>query len=286
MIRSTFWAVFFIISTSTCWGIDLEIVTKAENLYWSPTREDTVEGRTFRGSEVFWGVQGSLTQELDEGLSFRGGIEFDPILRNRAYAQLDFQLDNLAVSFAPFLGTFNSTDKWFNPGLEALVEYTWPGLLFVRGGFLTTFAPVARPGEYYLSSLTAGVGALMENGILSFNVADKAATFRGADSLTTVDASTRYWIDLEMFVKNFPLRWAFLTGYQLTERSYIKETETSTPLHSVLLGGRLSWDFGLGTLVYLEGSTAFFQQGWDKTVLNVPASTGVFQAVSGIRYHW
>lgn len=285
MIRTQFWAFFLFISAFPGFGIDLELTARADNLYWAPERRDDAAGRTFRGAELFWNLQGSVSQELGDGLTFKGGILNDPVLKSRVYTQLGVVMENLSLSFAPFLGTFNS-GKWFNPGMEALVEYTWPGLMFVRGGFLTTFAPVAKSGDYYLSSLTAGVGALVENGILSFNVVDKTATFRLPGTLTTVDASTKYWIDLEMFLKNFPLRWAFLTGYQLTNRTYLDTAEVSTPVHSVLLGARLSWDFGLGTMAYLQGESAFFQQGWDSTVLQVPTSTAVFQAAAGVRYHW
>ncbi len=85
-----------------------------------------------------------------------------------------------------------------------MVQYTWPGYMFVRGGFLTTFAPVAKTGDYYFNGLSAAVGALLENGIVAFNIEDKSATFRKTDSLTTVDGSTKYWVDTEMFLKNVP----------------------------------------------------------------------------------
>jgi len=285
MIRTSFAALFIVISASYCFGTDMEVSFRTDNLYWAPTHRDTAAGRTYQGADLFWSLEGSVTQELGDGLLFKGGIVNDPVLRTRAYTQLGFTLDNLSLNFSPFLATFNST-KWFSPGMEAMVEYTWPGLLFVRGGFLTTFAPVAKNGDYYLSSLTAGVGALLENGILSFNVVDKMATFQLPGTLTTVDGSTKYWVDLEMFLKNFPLRWAFLTGYQLTNRTYLDATEVSTPVHSVLIGARLAWDFGQGTTTYLQGESAFFQQGWDDTILKVPSSTAVFQAACGVRYHW
>lgn len=286
MIRRLSRVLFFVVVASTCSGIELELRGKAENLYWSPTALDTVAGRTFRGSDLYWGLQGSVTQEVGDGIVFRGGVENDPILRTRAYSQLGFSMDNLSLNFAPFLGTFNSTGKWFNPGLEALLEYNWPGAVFLRGGFLTTFAPVAKSGDYYLSSLTAAVGTMMENGILSLNVVDKAATFRGSGLKTTVDASTKYWLDLEMFQKNFPLRWAFLTGYQLTSRSYLTDTESKASLHSVLMGTRLSWDIGRRATLYCEANSVLFQTSWDDAVLRVPSDTGVFQAVTGVRYRW
>jgi len=286
MIRPLRWALFLCILASSAFGIDLELSTRLDNLYWSPTREDTTAGRTFAGSDWFWNVQGSVTQDLADGLQFKGGVEIDPILRWRAYAKMAFALDNLSLQFTPFLGTFNSTQKWFNPGLEALVEYTWPGLLFVRGGFLTTFAPVSKSGDYYLSSQTAAVGFLMENGIVTFNIVDKSATFRVSDTLTTVDAATKYWLDTEMYVKNFPLHWAILTGFQITNRSYVTTSETTTPVYAALLGGRLAWDFGSGTQVFAQAESAVFKYGWSSTKMAVPASSALLEAVVGARYHW
>lgn len=284
-MRSLCGALFLILVASFCSATDVEVVTRFDNLYWSSEKRATVAGRTYQGEDLFWTLEGSITQELGDGLTFQGGLARDPILRSRLFSRLGFSIDNLNLSFSPFLATFNSS-KWFTPGMDAMVEYTWPGLFFARGGFLTTFAPVAKPGDYYLNALSASFGILMENGILTFQISDKAATFRLPESLTTVDGSTKYWMDLEMFLKNFPLRWAFLTGYQLTNRTYISSSEIETPVHSFLLGARFSWDFGAGTMVYLQGESAFFQQGWHSTLLRVPSTTAVFQAVSGVRYHW
>ena len=286
MIRTICWAVLSVLLAVPTFGVDLEISSRLDTLYWSPTRTDTTSGHQFTGSDLFYNVEGSVTQEIGDGLLFRGGVAIDPVLRSRAYAQLNFTVDNLNLSFTPFLGTFNSTQKWFDPGLEAMVEYSWPGFLFVKGGFLTTFAPVAKSGDYYLSSLTAAVGGVLENGIVTFTIQDKSATFRTSESLTTVDSSTKYWLDTEMFLKNFPLRWAILTGYQVTGRSYIGSAETLTSIHSALLGLRFSWDVGAGTTLYLQGESAIFTVGWNETDLEVPSNRGLYQAVAGVRYHW
>lgn len=286
MIRTLICTVLLFLGASSAWSLDLELSTRFDTLYWAPTRRADTAGYTFRGSDLFWNIQGSVTQELQDGLLFKGGVQIDPILRWRAYSQLSYSLENMTLQFAPFLGVFNSTQKWFNPGLDAVVQYTWPGFMFVRGGFLTTFAPVAKTGDYYLSGLSASVGALLENGIVSFNIEDKSATFRATDSLTTVDGSTKYWVDTEMFLKNVPLRWAVITGYQVTRRNYIATVETTTPIHSVVLGGRLSWDFGAGTVFFVQGESSFFNSGWDDTVMNLPSTGVVFDAVAGVRYHW
>jgi hypothetical protein len=285
MIRTLFCTVLLLLGASS-WSLDLDLSTRFDSLYWAPGRGDNTAGYTFRGSDLFWNIQGSVTQELQDGLLFKGGVQIDPVLRWRAYSQLSYSLENLTLQFAPFLGLFNTTQKWFNPGLDAMVQYTWPGFMFVRGGFLTTFAPVSKTGDYYLTGLSAAVGALLENGIVSFNIEDKSATFRVSDTLTTVDASTKYWVDTEMFLKNVPFRWAVLTGYQVTRRSYVETAQVDTSVHSVLLGGRFSWDFGGGTTAYIQGETSFFNTGWDSTVMKLPSTTPVFDAVAGVRYHW
>jgi len=286
MIRTLQWAMILVISASSSYGIDVEMSSRVNNLHWNSTREDTATGHSFDGTDWFWTIQGSVTQELSDGLLFKGGVENDPILRWRAYSQLSYTLDNLTLRFTPFLGAFNSTQKWFNPGLEALIEYTWPGLLFARGGFLTTFAPVSKVGDYYLSSQSAAVGFTMDNGIVSFNIDDREATFRTKDSLTTVDSSTKYWLDTEMFLKNVPLRWAILTGLQITNRKYVAATETSTPVYSAILGARLAWDFGAGTQAYTQVESAVFNVGWDSTKMTLPATATVLDIVAGMRYHW
>jgi len=286
MIRTLHRALVLFILASPAFGIDLEVSSRIDNLYWNSGRQDTASGQTYQGTDWFWNLQGSVTQDLADGIQFKGGVEIDPILRWRAYSQLGFNLESLSVKFTPFLGVFNSAQKWFNPGMEAQVEYTWPGLMFLRGGFLTTFAPVAKTGDYYLSSQSASLGFLVQNGIVSLNIEDKSATFRVSDTVTTVDESTKYWVDTEMFLKNFPLRWAILTGFQITNRSYIATSEDSTPIYSVLLGGRLAWDFDSGTSVFVQGESSIFNYGLGSTTMSLPASVPVLDATAGMRFHW
>ena len=286
MFRTLPWAFLVFISASSVFGADLEVSSRVSNLFWSPTKANNVAGYTYDGSDLFWNLQGSITQEVGEGLLFMGGLENDPVLRQRVYGQLAFSLDNLTISFTPFIGTFSSAQKWFNPGMEAQVEYTWPGVLFLRGGFLTSFAPVSKVGDYYLASLTAASGAQLENGIVTFLIEDKSATFRTKETLTIVDTSTKYWLDTEMFLKNFPLRWAVLMGYQKTGRSYVTNAEVTTSLHSFLLGARFAWDFGMGTQIFAQAESSLFNVGWDSTVMKLPSTAAVFQTVTGVRYHW
>lgn len=127
---------------------------------------------------------------------------------------------------------------------------------------------------------------MLENGIVTFNVEDKAATFRVDETLTTVDGSSKYWLDAEMFIKNFPLRWAVLPGYQITSKTYVSEVETSATVHSALLGARVSYDWGLGTSAWIQGEAALLSLGWDQTVFEVSKTAVLFQAVAGVRYHW
>jgi len=286
MIRTASWGFLLLVFASPCFAMDLESSIEATNLSWSAAKRNTTSDLTFQGADWAWGVTSSLSQDLGSGIGFRGGIDIDPVLRWRAYSQMSFALDHLTVRFAPFLGTFNSTQTWFNPGMQASVKYIWPGFMSVGGGFLTTFAPVAKAGDYYLSDLNANVSALLENGIVTFRVEDKSATFRVNANLTTVDDVTKYWVDTEMFMKNFSLRGAILLGYQKTSRTYIDSDEVIATLHSFLLGTRFSWDFGRGTSVFAQVESSLFSTAWDSASLNLPDTVPLVDIKIGTTYHW
>lgn len=286
MIRVLRWTLFFLLTAASVHAAEIEVSGRLDNLVWDHGRTATTAGKTFQGTDLFWTVDGSVTQELNDTLTFQGGWSNDPVLRWRLFGRLAMAMDNLSLRFSPFLGAFNSVQKWFNPGLETYVEYTWPGVLAVGGGFTTTFAPVAKAGDYYLAAQTVSVSSLMANGIVSFKIDDRSATFRQSDVLTTVDAQTKYSLDTEMFLKNVPIHWALLLGYQITDRTYVATTETRTTVHSALLGGRLAWDFGGGTSVYLQSEASVFSTGWGDTVWAVASSTPLVQTTLGARYHW
>ncbi|MEI8093979.1 MAG: hypothetical protein WCG80_07205 [Spirochaetales bacterium] len=256
------------------------------NLFWSDTRGADVAGFTQTGADLFWQVAGSVSQDLSDGVQFQGGIEEDPVLKRRVYARLGFDMESLTIRFTPFLGVLNTTQKWFNPGLEASVGYTFPGLGSLTGGFSTSFAPLSKVGDYYLSSEYASLVVFLDNGILTLSVDDRSSIVRKTSLLDVQNYLTAYRLDTELFVKNFPVRTAIILGYQTAGRSYIATTPNETPLNSILVGMRLMVNFGTFLSVYGEGVGSVFNFGTLDTKVAVPDSSMLYQVQSGIKFHY
>ena len=285
MLRRLVVAVFGCTLALVASAAELETAGSISNLYWAPDRIDNTAGHTMTGSELFWQVEGSVSQDFSDGLRFKGGVEQDPILKRRLFAELGFDVNNLTIHFTPFVGLINTAQKWFNPGLEASVRYVFPGVGFVEGGFSTSFAPLSKVGDYYISSEFASVGISVENGIITFSVDDRSSIVRSTSLLDVQDYQTRYLLDTEIFYKNFPVRTNLILGYQLMGRAYIASSPHDTPLHSALGGLRLTMLVGPDFSVYSEGIASLVNLGLGDTLLKVPDSSLLFELKTGLKFH-
>ena len=285
MLRRLVVAVFGCALAFVVSATEVETAVSISNLFWAPDRLDTTAGHTMTGTEIFWQLEGSMSQDFSDGLRFRGGVEQDTILKRRLYADLGFDLNSLTVHFTPFVGLVNTAQKWFNPGLEASVQYVFPGFGFVQGGFSTSFAPLSKIGDYYLSSEFASVGISVENGIVTFSVDDRSSIVRATSLVDVQDYQTRYLLDTEIFYKNFPLRTNLILGYQVLGRAYTGVSPHDTPLHSALGGLKLTLLLGPDYAVYTDWIASLFNLGLGDTVLKVPDSSLLSEFKIGLKVH-
>ncbi len=264
-------------------ALDWQASTLWTNLTWAPSRQADTAGETFSGSDLYGNGSLLLTQKLKNDFTLSSGWVGDPIQRGRIFLQLGYSQENFSLALSPFVGTLTTPQTWFNPGMSLNLQVTKPGLGFIGGGFLTTFAPVASNGDEYTSGMDAVAGVYLEHGILTFSVANKAFLTNNS-GIFVKDSQTRYLFDTEVFEKNIPFRIAVDLGYQTLNRTYTSSAITWTQIDTGLFGGRLSWVTSPHTSFFLKTLISLFSLGEGATLYSVPSSTALFELEAGISY--
>lgn len=285
MMRFVSVCVLFLMSGFSVLALEIETSSSFSNLYFDSLRNPDVSGKTFKGSDLFWCIDFTAREEFQEGFKVSGGFQTDLIQKRRLFSQINVDVGNFSLFFSPFIGFINTTEKWFNPGIEASLQYAFPGFGFLKGGFSTTFSPLSKNGDYYTGSQFTTLGVFLENGIVSLNIENKLFTQKKDQSLDATDELTKYYLNTEVFIKNFPFKFNVGTGYQILNRSYNSASnQQQTTLHSLLVGAGCNWEMDKQTVTYLQIQSAVATLGWNDAIYSVP-DTGILYFVKlGVKY--
>ena len=279
-------ALLFIMLTtmSSLYAFEVDSSAMVTNLYWAPSRNADTPGETFNGQDYFWNWNESFKAALGKELEVRTGWLTDPILRHQLFVDFMGHYNNLSFSVGPVLGTFNTQQTWFSPGIRTEFQYTLPGVLFFRTHLETSFPPLLAPGDTYSGELKGSLGFYLENGIVTLEAENK--TFVENKSNTNVkDNLTKYLMDTEIFVKNFPMRLAIDLGYQSLSRIYYPvNTSVSTQVETALFGGKITWDINSKSSIYVKEENSLFSFGQQSTVYSVPDYGLLFSLEAGYRW--
>jgi hypothetical protein len=283
-MRKTTLLFIMLTTMSSLYAFEVDSSAMVTNLYWASSRNADTTGVTFNGQDYFWNWNESITEAIGKEMEVRLGWLTDPILRHQVFVDFMGHYDNLSYSVGPVLGAFNTQQNWFSPGLRAELQYTQPGVFFFRTHLETSFPPILAPGDTYSGELKGSLGLYLENGIVTLEAENK--TFVENKSNTNVkDNLTKYQMETEIFVKNFPMRLAIDLGYQTLSRIYYPfNTSISTQVDSALFGGRLTWDINSKSTVYLKEENSLFSFGQNSTAYSVPDYGLLFSLEVGYRW--
>lgn len=262
--------LLLLLPLSFVYSLEIETSSSITNLYFDTSRTLDIEGKTFRGSDLFWCLDFAAKEEFQEGFNVSGGILTDIIMKRRIFSEINLNLGNFGLFCTPFIGFVNTWQKWINPGFEAAIQYSFPGYGFIKAGFSTTFSPLTKVGDYYTGSQFANFGLYLDNGIVTLEIENKVFTLKQDDSMNSTNELTKYYLNSEIFIKNFPFKFNIGTGYQMLNRTYNTVSETQTTLHSLLIGFGTKWEISKNLTAFINGQSAIATLGWNSIIYSVP----------------
>lgn len=257
---------------------------RAGNLHFPWDDQAPIAGN-FPATNLFWGGAAWIQAPLGPEASFRAGYETDPVLRNVAGAQVQFERGIARVAVGPFIGAFNSASEPFSAGLSTTVRFQWPGIAYASvrsdGGLsVGILASTASAGPQSLAELAAGF--YVPNAIVSGTVTAKRFIETDSAGLLVVDALSRYVLSVDVFKKNVPYNLVASAGYQLRSKYYEAAGKTDA-LGSLVLGLKATAQAAPGIKISGDLSSGFFVFGLEELAGRGPAMESfLFSASLGV----
>jgi hypothetical protein len=265
--------IFFAVSTVS--GIEIGVNFKLANLGFGsaatvPTKFD---------SKAFdWGLNIYLGETMAAGFSIETGFDFDPILRNLAYSQIQYKTSVAVLGVGPFFGVFNSTGSPLKSGLSTLIRLEVPGAAFfsVRSDS-SLGGGIVNVGDYLQERNEIAVGFYVLNAICSLNLNTKQYQQK-TDSGLLASGFTEYSFRVDLFKKNVPYTLMLNFAYQEQTKG---DGKKKAVLDSLVLGTNISAEISRVVKVVLNVESNIYSFGRLDFPSTIPNGSYLFRITAG-----
>ncbi len=256
-------------------GLEVSTLFHMGNLSFDKDAETLENG--ISGSEFPYGLSAYATETVNDSLTLKAGLFYDPILRYSTYALFEYRQDYISLSVGPFFGTLNTPGSILQAGISTTVKAQIPGILYASlrsdstiGGRFT------KDGDYIQELSELSLGYYIPNAICSINMSTKSFVVRESAILEIDDTLTEYSFKVDIFQKNIPFGILLSFGYQTLSRSY---TDTSVPtptteenkINSIVLGTNFTFQANDAMKISADLESSVYSFGTaDGTPLTIP----------------
>jgi hypothetical protein len=257
-------------------ALELGVDAIASNLQFPWEDQTPIAAATFPKDNYFWGGAAWLRAPLGEDAAIRVAVERDPVLRNSAYALVEFERGIAKVSAGPFFGFLNAEGAPFSAGISAAVRLQWPGVAYVSmrsdgAAAISLFQADAAPQA--MTEISAGV--YVPHAIVSAVVSAKRFNEELASGYLIADSFSRYAMEVEIFKKNVPYTLQVSLGYEQRSKRFEATDQTDT-LGAAVLGVETAAQIGPALKLRTSFSTGVYVFGLDELKGRGPASDSLF----------
>jgi hypothetical protein len=257
-------------------ALELGVDAIASNLQFPWEDQAPIADARFPKDNYFWGGSAWLRAPLGEDASIRVAVDRDPVLRNSAYALVEFERGIAKVSAGPFLGFLNAEGAPFSAGISASVRLQWPGVAYVSmrsdgAAAISLFQADAAPQA--MTEISAGL--YVPHAIVSAVVSAKRFNEELASGNLIADSLSRYAMEVEIFKKNVPYTLQLSLGYEQRSKRFEATDQTDT-LGAAVLGVETAAQVGPALKLRTSFSTGVYIFGLDELKGRGPAPNSLF----------
>jgi hypothetical protein len=241
------------------------------NLSFDKTSETSESGLS--GSDYFYGLSLYGQQPIDENLTLKAGLKYDPILRYTAYTTFQYSRDFYTIAVGPFFGILNSWNPLMKSGISTSVRLDFPGIAFASFRSDSSIAArFTKAGDYLQENNSIEAGYYIPFAICSVSLNSRRYVSQQTAVLEVDDSFTEYAYNVDIFQKNVPVRVLLSFAYQQLERTYT--TTISNSLNSLILGTRFRIEVSpsLTLITRMDSNIYSFGKQDDTTALSLPDS--------------
>jgi hypothetical protein len=262
---TTFLSIFFLIAPILAGAMDLELSGGAGNVAFDSKRTSSLgeEDGAFK-PQPFPLIKAEVSGEVGDNFIYYGGFERDPILRNRVYANMGYNLKFLTLEMGPFLGVANNKDSIFNPGAAVGIGLNFPGIIFLDLKASSTLGGLLEDtGDYAQNTRNVSIGFWVPYVVCSLNMDTKKHTVLEKSEQVIEDAAKRYFFRADVYTKNVPYTIQVDLGYQSLTRSYsdyslVKKNTKTDEFKTFFLGLEAAYTFKPGFKAFLGGEMPLY----------------------------
>ena len=268
-------------------ALEIDAVFRIENIDFKNDR--LVTENTFSGTDLFWGLSLSGSQDLSDNILLKSGFYNDAILRNTFSSLFTYNHQYFSIGVGPFFGLFNDIAAILKPGISSNLRLELPGIIYILFNSDNSIGgQLSDSGDYIQERINISLGYYVRNAICSINIGNKKYTQK-KDNYEIVDSLTDYSFKVDIFSKYSPYRILFSLSYQILSKGYIEPTVTTKhTIKTIILGGGTEFKVteALWTMLNLEGS--LFTIGSDELqgLANPGPGGHLFRAYAGIKINF
>lgn len=264
-------------------AVDITAIVHGGNLSFDKTSEAVEE--KLSGTDYYYGLSLFGEQPIDDNLTLKAGIEYDPILRYTTYTTFEYARDFYTISVGPFFGLFNSWETIMKSGISTSVRVDFPGKVFASFRSDSSIAArFTKAGDYLQEHNEIIFGYYVPHAICSLNLTTKRYVAQQTDDLEVDDSLTEYAYNVNIFQKNVPVRVLLSFAYQKLDRIYsLSGTKETNTLHSLVLGTdfRIELSPAVTLLTMIDSNIySFGTAGSD--ALSLPDGIGMYMFRAGL----
>lgn len=264
---------------ATAVPVDLAIEVTGGNQSFEPDRtvsETTLPTDTYR----FTGTA-SAAIGLAEGLRFVGEYERSTLFGN--LARFAFRHDDqfVSVSAGTFFGVANSDAVLLKPGVHTRIRFDIAGVLYAE--FLserTLRVETRSPGDYVQDSLDLAGGFYLPNAIFTLRYRSGSVE-QASDTGATIDSSTEYVGEVDVYAKNVPYRVLLDFGYRTVSKSFDGTRHT---MGLLILGTAVEVEIGDSITYRAAVDSSVYTFGRDQLLGEFANEQYVFRATLGATF--
>jgi len=264
-------------------AVDITTIVHGGNLSFDKSSESVEE--SLSGTEYYYGLSLFGEQPIDDNLTLKAGIEYDPILRYTTYTTFEYARDFYTISVGPFFGLFNSWETIMKSGISTSVRVDFPGKVFASFRSDSSIAArFTKAGDYLQEHNEIIFGYYVPHAICSLNLTTKRYVAQQTDDLEVDDSLTEYAYNVNIFQKNVPVRALLSFAYQKLDRIYsISGTKETNTLHSLVLGTdfRIELSPAVTLLTMIDSNIYSFGNAGSKA-LSLPDGIGMYMFRAGL----
>ncbi|MCL2832295.1 MAG: hypothetical protein FWD78_03915 [Treponema sp.] len=227
--RAIIFSVLFLLLVFPLAAIDIGLYGGAGNIAFDTKSKsilgDAVLPKAF--TPHLYPLAGAYVSGENGFVSYEGGFQMDPILRNRLYADIGIEMSFFSMKVGPFIGLMNTDEEFFNPGFTAALGFQLPGIFFINFEASSSFGPALETtGSYTQKTGGISAGFWVPYVICSLNMSSNSYAQRIDLNLLAEDSIDRYFFRADIFTKNVPFTIKVDIGYALLKRSYSSQVVT------------------------------------------------------------